>query len=72
MKDGYGKIPAGAKYAGISSRTFRELLKQGLRHIRLPSGTVLVKYSDIDAFLEQFAVTESEADRKVDAILKDF
>ena len=52
--EGWAKIPQIAEYLDLSPRTVRKLLKQGLRHARMESGTVLVKYSDADAFLEQF------------------
>ncbi len=32
---GWTKIKTGAEYAGVSERTFRDWLKQGLKHIRL-------------------------------------
>ena len=66
MKHGWAKIPQIAPYMGLSERTVRKLLKEGLRCCRLPSGTVLVKYSDADAFLEQFIDDEGE---RVDAIV---
>ncbi len=72
MPDGWAKIKAAAKYAGISERTMRDWLKQGLHHARLPSRTVLVKYSDIDEFLSRFIVEENEVDAIVDEVLKSF
>jgi hypothetical protein len=45
-------------------------LKQGLRHARLPSGTILVKYTDIDEYLSRFVVKENEVDAIVDEVLK--
>ncbi len=53
---GWTKIKTGAEYAGVSERTFRDWLKQGLKHIRLPSGTILIRYSWIDEFLEKFLI----------------
>jgi hypothetical protein len=43
MKPGWLKVPDAAVYYGVSKRTFRELLKQGFPHSRLPSGTILVE-----------------------------
>ena len=51
MPDGWAKIKTAAKYAGISERTMREWLKQRLRHARLPTGTILVKCTDIGEYI---------------------
>ncbi len=69
---GWGKIKAAAKYAGLSERTFRDLLKKGLKHSRLPSGTILIRYVDIDKFFERFSHDENRVDRIVDQVMKDF
>jgi hypothetical protein len=45
-------------------------LKEGLHHARLPSGTILVKYSDTDEFLSRFIVQENEVDALVDEIVQ--
>ena len=70
MPDGWAKIKTAAKYAGISERTMREWLKQRLRHARLPTGTILVKCTDIDAYLSRFVVEENEVDVMVDEVLR--
>jgi hypothetical protein len=46
------------------------LLKKGLKHSRLPSGTILVRFSDIDEFLESFAVNDDQVDEIVNEILE--
>lgn len=68
---GWGKVPAIAAYLGLSERTVRELLKQGMPHIRLGSGTILGKFSEIDEFMERFRPerTESRVDQIVREIL---
>lgn len=68
--NGWTKTKGGAKYSGVSERTFRDFLKQGLCHSRLKSGTILVKYSEIDQFLRGFEATENKAEKLVDEILK--
>jgi len=60
---GWTKVKQGAEYAGVSERTFRPWLKDGLRHIRLRSGTVLTKYEWIDEFLGSFEVMDKESER---------
>lgn len=65
---GWAKINSAAKYSGVSPRTFREWLKMGLEHSRLPSGTILIRFSDIDEFLKKFRIHEN----KVDQIVNDF
>ena len=58
-----------AEYAGISERTMRDLLKQGLKHSRLRSGTILIKFSDIDEYVEGLSVTHDEVKKIVDEIM---
>lgn len=54
--DGYGKVSAVAEYGGVSARTFRGvwLRDPRLRRVILPSGTILVKFSWVDEYLERF------------------
>jgi hypothetical protein len=68
---GYAKVKKGAAYGGVSERTFRDWLKDGLPHFRLSSGTILVAYSDIDAWLEGFRVDGSRVDEIVDQVMSD-
>lgn len=68
---GYCKVKAGAHYAGVSVRTFRDWLKGGLTHFRLSSGTILIGYRDIDAWLESFRVGGCEVEQIADRIMDD-
>jgi hypothetical protein len=70
--DGWGKIKAAAMYAGIKERTMRNWLKQGLCHARVPSGTILIRYRDIDDYLEQFCDSDHQINRIVDDVVKEF
>ena len=64
--NGWGKIKQAAKYADISERTLRgDWLKNGLRHSRLPSGTILIQFSAIDEYLKKFEVTDNEVEKTV-------
>lgn len=69
--EGWGQVRSAAKYAGVGERKFRALLKAGLRHSRLPSGLILVKFSDIDEYFARFANEPNSIDRLVDETLKD-
>lgn len=53
---GWTKKSGGAAYAGVGVRTFHEWLRKRLRHVKLPSGTVLTRYDWIDDFLKRFEV----------------
>ena len=68
---GYAKIKPAAEYAGVSERTFRGWLKQGLKHARLKSGTILIKYFWIDEWIEQFIDTNNRVNQIVDDVIKD-
>ena len=69
--EGWAKIKQAAKYVGVSERTFRPWLQQGLRHVRLKSGTILIKYSWIDDYLGTMEVTTHEVDEIVAELEKD-
>lgn len=71
MMNGWARVKPAAKYAGISERSFRVWLRSGLRHARLPSGHILIRFADIDAFLEKFCEAENRADRIVDEIVRE-
>ena len=68
---GYAKVKQAAKYAGVSERTFREWLKNGLRHIRLPSGTILIPYAWIDEYLMGFEAETNQVDEIVNQVVKE-
>ena len=67
---GYAKAKHAAKYAGVSERTFRDWLKEDLPHFRLFTGTILIAYKDIDAWMQKFRVDESKADAIVDELMR--
>ena len=62
---GWVKIKKAAEYSGISERTMRDWLKDGLKHSRLPSGTVLIKIAWLDDYLESFAGKNNQVDKIV-------
>ena len=65
------KIKAASQYAGISERLFRDFLKKGLRHSRLPSGTILVKEAWLDEYFESFEVKENQIEKIVNEVVKE-
>jgi excisionase family DNA binding protein len=67
---GYAKVKTAARYAGVSERTFRDYLKAGLPHFRLSTGTILIAYRDIDAWMEQFRVDRNKLDAVVDEVME--
>ena len=67
---GYCKIKKGAAYSDVCERTFRDWLKEGLPHFRLSTGTILIAYKDIDAWLQQFRLDECKADAIVDELMR--
>jgi len=69
---GWCKVKNAAKYADISERIIREWLKEGLKHSRLPSGTIRIRYSDIDEYLVQFQANDNLVDNVVDEVMNDF
>jgi hypothetical protein len=68
--NGWARITAAAEYAGVKPRTFRDWLKAGLKHSRMPSGLVLIKISDIDIFLESFTENKNRVDAIVSEVME--
>jgi hypothetical protein len=71
-KRGYCKVKKAAPYADVSERTFRDWLKAGLPHYRLPTGIILISYSDIDVYLDQFRKDGTKVSAIADQIMEDF
>jgi predicted site-specific integrase-resolvase len=70
--EGYTKVKKAAKYSGVSERTFRDWLDAGLKHIQLPTGRILVKYSAIDDYLSGYEVIEdNNMDKLIDAMVSE-
>ena len=67
---GYAKAKQAAQYAGVSERTFRDWLKEGLPHFRLSTGTILIAYKDIDVWMQKFRVDMNKADAIVDELMR--
>lgn len=70
--EGWASIKTAAKYADVSVRTMRDLLKHGLKHSRLLSGMIRIRYSDIDKFFMEYQVSENQIDKIVDEVLSGF
>ena len=69
---GWLKVKDAAKYSGVSVRTFRDWLKDGLKHSKLQTGTILIKPASIDAYLEQFEVCDAtDINRVIDDVVAD-
>ena len=68
---GWAKVKDAAKYAGVSVRTLRDWLKDGLRHSRLSTGTILVAYTAIDDYLARFEVNRNQVDNIVDEVMQE-
>ena len=65
------KVKSSAKRADSSVRTVRGWLKNGLRHSRLPSGTILIKAQWLDEYLESFECQENEVDKITEEIFNE-
>lgn len=70
--EGWASTRNAAKYADVSVRTMRGLLKRGLKHSRVSSGMIRIRYSDIDEFFMQYQVSEDQIDKIVDEVLSGF
>ena len=68
---GWAKVKEAAKYAGVSERSFRNWLNNGLRHVRLHSRTILIPFAWIDEYLLSFEVTTNQLDEIVDQAVRE-
>lgn len=70
---GWLKAKAAAEYASVSERTIRTWLAEGGLKFSKVGGNVLIRISDLDEYLEGFAVTKDKARRQaaiVDELLR--
>jgi hypothetical protein len=72
MNQGWFKIKGAARYSGVSERKLRDLLKDGLRHVRLPTGTILTRPDWVDEYYQQFEADPGQLEKIVDDVLADF
>lgn len=63
MAEGWLKVKGAAEYSGVSIRTLRTWVKEGLVHSRLPTGTILISVEEIDRFLKGFEVSEDRGEQ---------
>ena len=67
---GWAKVKKASKYAGVSERTLRDWLKNGLRHSRVSAGMILISYAAIDEYLVGFEVSKNQVDDIVDEVMQ--
>ncbi len=65
------KMKEASKYCGLSERTLRKLLKEGLPHSRV-RGTILLKREWMDEYFKSFKVVYNQVDEIVNEVLRDF
>ena len=68
---GWLTVKKAAEYCGMSERTVRSWLKQGLKHSKLKSETILVKIGWIDEYLEAYKVQENKIDKVVEEVMRE-
>lgn len=68
--DGWGRIKQIVKYTGVSERTLRSWLKEGLKYSKI-GGVVLIRFEDLDKFVGGFQV-ELNADLIVGDLERSF
>jgi len=68
---GWAKPIPAAEYAGVKPRTLRSWLRRGLPHSRLSSGLILIKLTDLDAYITKFREEADEVDKIVEETMKE-
>jgi excisionase family DNA binding protein len=71
VRPAYGRVRDIAIYTGAGERTIRDWLKEGLPHIRVRGGKILIKFEDIDHWLSQWKTSIDRAGRIVDLMIKE-
>ena len=64
----WGKVKTIAERSDVSPRTVRTWLKDGLPYSKI-RGTVLIKFEQLDAFLESYSASNNEIDSIVEEVL---
>lgn len=64
----WGKVKTIAERSDVSPRTVRTWLKDGLPYSKV-RGTILIKFDQLDAFLESYSVSSNEIDSIVEEVL---
>lgn len=64
----WGKVKTIAKRSDVSPRTVRTWLKDGLPHSKV-RGTILIKFEQLDAFLDSYSVSDNQIDSIVEEVL---
>jgi len=64
----WGKVKTIAERSDVSPRTVRTWLKDGLPYVKV-RGIVLIKFEQLDSFLESYSVSDNQIDRIVDEVL---
>ena len=64
----WGKVKTIAERSDVSPRTVRTWLKDGLPYSKV-RGTILIKFEQLDGFLESYSVSNNEVDNIVAEVL---
>ena len=64
------KVKGYAEHIDYSPRTVRKFLADGMPHLRLPSGRILIPVERADKWLDQFLVDGSEDQKIIDELLE--
>lgn len=66
------KVAKAAGYAGVSVRTIRTWLKDGLRYSRPRGGVILISTKALDEYLSRYEVSANRVDELVSETLAEF
>ena len=70
FSQGWAKVNKTATHIGMSPRSVRKLLRQGLPYSRLPSGVILISLDQADEYIKKFQVVNDELDSVVNDVIK--
>ena len=68
---GFARLKTACQYADISMSTLKNWIKDGLRPLKI-KGVVLIRYADIDSFIEQHDQYDSdEIESQINTLLQE-
>ncbi len=69
---GYLTVEAAAEYASVSVRTFRNWIKDGLKHVRVSRKMIRTKPDWIEEYLDQFQEEHHEIEDVINEVMAEF
>lgn len=71
VRPAYGRVRDASIYSGAGERTVRDWLADGLPHIRVRGGNILIKFDELDAWLSQWRTSGDRTCAIIDSLFEE-